>query len=73
MITVSGVCKCKDCEARTSSIYRMIGACMNCGLDRILMLFRAGDKVCLLDCPKCGVREVKSQRAATDREIPEAP
>ena len=73
MITVSGICMCKDCTDRTSDIYRMVGACLNCGTDRILMLFRFGDPAVPLDCPVCGCwHKVTPQRIARDDEIPEA-
>lgn len=34
MITVDARCGCLDCRARTENIYRMIGACSNCGQKR---------------------------------------
>ena len=71
MLTVSGICMCAKCEARTRDIYRMVGTCYNCGQKDILMLFRAGDKAAHLDCPVCGNwRSVHSQRLATPDEIP---
>jgi uncharacterized Zn finger protein (UPF0148 family) len=73
VITVSGVCVCAKCEGRTRDIYRMVGTCLNCGTGDILMLFRAGDKAGVLDCPVCGVwRSVRPNRLATDDEIPAA-
>lgn len=72
MITVDGRCSCARCEARTGNIYRMVGACRNCGLTPVLMLFREGDPTAILKCPTCGTREVASNRLATPDEIPEA-
>ena len=71
LATVDGRCGCKNCEARTMDIYRMIGACYNCGAKPILMLFRSGDPTAAQDCPLCGKwHGVHSQRRATDAEIP---
>lgn len=73
MITVSGMCNCSKCVSRTTSMYRMVGYCRNCGTQDILMLFRAGDKAVDLDCPVCGNwHTVYAQRLATDGEIPAA-
>ena len=70
---VDGRCFCDKCEARTTSIYRMVGFCWNCKADPILMIFRAGDKANDLDCPVCGVyQKVHPQRLATPDEIPAA-
>jgi predicted RNA-binding Zn-ribbon protein involved in translation (DUF1610 family) len=78
MLTVSGKCMCSKCESRTTNQYRMIGHCLNCGQDKILMLFRSGDKAHNLDCPTCGERGIMSfsgvhpDRLATEDEIPAA-
>lgn len=72
MITVSGVCTCSRCEIGQRRIYRMVGACANCQTGPILMLFRAGDPVMPLDCPRCGCKTVHAKRYATDDEIPGA-
>lgn len=75
MLTVSGVCTCDRCErVGHREIYRMIGSCYNCKAQRILMLYRAGDKAAPLDCPTCGnFQSVRPSRLATDDEIPAAP
>lgn len=72
MLTVSGVCTCARCEQHGGcGIYRMVGSCYNCTSGPILMLFRAGDRVAVLPCPRCGVRDVHAKRAATDDEVPD--
>jgi DNA-directed RNA polymerase subunit M/transcription elongation factor TFIIS len=75
-LTVSGVCTCSRC-GEAKNIYRMIGKCLNCGTDSVLMLFRAGEKTQVLKCPVCGVgypyEGVRAYRLATDDEIPVAP
>lgn len=71
MLTASGVCTCNRCErSGQREIYRMVGSCSNCMTDPILMLFRAGDPVDTLTCPRCKVPAVRAKRAATDDEIP---
>lgn len=71
MITIDGRCHCSKCRATTEDIYRMIGACGNCGTANILMLFRAGDPARNLDCPVCGNwSKVMPQRLATPDEVP---
>lgn len=70
LATVSGVCTCSKCEAVGRSIYRMVGKCSNCQAGPILMLYRAGDRASVLECPSCGCREVYASRRATDDEIP---
>lgn len=73
MLTVDGRCGCSQCEERTGNIYRMVGHCTNCGTEPVLMLFRAGDPKCDLDCPECGVwKAIHPDRKATDDEIPAA-
>lgn len=73
MTTVDGRCFCQHCTDRTENIYRMVGACYNCGAKPILMLFRLGDKSASLDCPRCGNwHSVHPLRLATDEEIPAA-
>lgn len=72
MLTVSGVCICSRCEVGERRVYRMIGSCWNCDTEPILMLFRSGDRTSVLDCPRCGCKEVHAIRHATDDEIPEA-
>ena len=70
MLTVSGLCGCPSCTERTTSIYRMIGSCRNCGQRDILMLFRSGDPSRSLDCPVCGnYWTVNASRLATEDEI----
>lgn len=70
--TVSGVCVCSRCEQRPRHIYRMVGRCLNCTAEPILMLFRSGDKTLPLECPLCGCITVHAQRRATVDEIPAA-
>lgn len=72
MLTVSALCMCVRCTSRTGEIYRMVGACSNCGTKDILILFRAGDQTREVECPVCKVRQVRSIRLATDDEIPAA-
>ena len=74
MLTVSGVCTCGRCDrSGRREIYRMAGSCYNCTAKPILMLYRAGDKACPLDCPACGnYQSVHPSRLATDDEIPAA-
>lgn len=70
---VDARCGCEACETRTGNVYRMVGWCSNCKQDGIVCLYRSGDSVRDLDCPRCGhyysVRR-SSQRLATDDEIP---
>jgi hypothetical protein len=71
MLTVDGRCTCHRCEARTTSIYRMIGVCRNCGATPILMLFRAGDPATPRNCPTCGGYDTLAPlRLATEEETP---
>ena len=76
MTTVDCRCFCHFCEKRTTSIYRMVGACLNCGAEPILFLIRAGDKAPTMtfpvECPTCGVRAAYANRLATEDEIPAA-
>lgn len=72
IVTVSGVCICDRCEVGQRAIYRMIGKCLNCKTDPILMLFRAGDEASSLKCPICECNRVYAYRRATDDEIPAA-
>jgi len=73
MLTTSGICQCQRCTSRTSDIYRMIGTCTNCMADRILMLFRAGDRAERLTCPICRCSNaVMPIRVATVDEVPSA-
>jgi hypothetical protein len=68
-----GRCFCDRCESRTKDIYRMVGRCLNCHVEPILMLYRAGDPAVKLDCPRCGFwGGVDPQRMATPDEIPAA-
>lgn len=70
MLTVDD--RCLACPQETS-IYRMVGRCLNCGADPILVLTTSGHEVnrraC---CPVCGTSNVNPSRLATDDEIPEA-
>lgn len=69
--TIDCRCGCNDCEARTSDIYRMVGACYNCQSKPFLMLFRAGDKTKSADCPVCKCYStVHVLRKAEDHETP---
>lgn len=73
MLTIDMRCQCAKCNARTQNIYRMVGVCLNCGTEPILMLFRAGDPTNRGNCPKCECHNtVMVKRLATDDEIPEA-
>lgn len=35
MITIDGRCHCQQCKNQTENIYRMVGACRNCGTTEI--------------------------------------
>lgn len=70
MITVDERCSDKACKHK--GVYRMVGSCQNCGLDRVLVLFTAGHETRQAECPKCQCQTVGRYRSATDDEIPEA-
>jgi hypothetical protein len=71
MVFIDGRCGCSRCVQRTQNTYRMVGYCVNCGTEPILILYRAGDGAADQDCPVCGNwRAVKTKRLATPDEIP---
>ena len=68
---VDARCGCSRCVARTENVYRMMGHCVNCGANNILILYREGDEAARQDCPMCGNwRSVTPDRLATADEIP---
>jgi hypothetical protein len=70
---VDARCMCRRCEDRTTNVYRMVGYCLNCKTEPILIIYRAGDKASDCDCPVCGVwHSVRARRMATADEIPAA-
>jgi hypothetical protein len=71
-VFIDARCHCKRCTDRTTSGYRMVGKCRNCGVDA-LVLYRAGDTSSAADCPTCGNwRTVHTTRLATEDEVPVA-
>ena len=76
VITVDCRCSCSRCEAQSKDIYRMVGACLNCGQGDILFLIRAGDPAPSSTfpekCPACGNRKAYAERLATADEVPAA-
>lgn len=71
MLTID--CRCGHSTCRDKNIYRMVGACSNCGTKNVLMLFTAThDSYMPQCCPVCGCAKVHAQRLATADEIPAA-
>lgn len=71
MITIDARCT-KPTPCRTS-VYRMVGYCLNCKADPILIINTETHSASNVDCPVCGnFHSVKQSRLATDDEIPEA-
>lgn len=71
MLTIDDRCSHRDCTQK--GIYRMVGSCLNCGTDNILLLITEGhEKPTRAECPTCGCRDVSPMRLATEDEIPSA-
>lgn len=70
MVTADARCKHPSCTEK--NIYRMVGACSNCGGGDILILYTSGHTAHSVDCPLCGNNTVSGRRLATDDEIPAA-
>lgn len=74
MLTIDERCSHPRCYE--PNIYRMVGACRNCGTGDILVLLTAGHEAhgsassFGYRCPVCGCRDVRVSRLATDDEFP---
>lgn len=68
MLIADDRCQHGDCVDKGA--YRMVGHCLNCGAEPVLMLFTAGHDARLLPCPTCGCRRVAPERLAAGDEIP---
>lgn len=74
MLTIDDRCHHPRCDEQ--NIYRMVGSCRNCGTEDILVLYSAGHPATGtgassgLQCPVCGVRDVRTNRLATPDEVP---
>ena len=74
MLFIDKRCTYRGCAHKTG-VYRMVGRCVNCGTENILVMFTEGHRKGDADCPVCGVYwGVKSttMRLATPDEIPVA-
>ncbi len=74
MLFVDHRCHARECEGMTGA-YRMVGKCINCGTEDILVMFTEQHEKQDSDCPVCKCRdEVKAftMRLATPDEIPVA-
>lgn len=63
--------RCSRCQEQGRGIYRMVGHCLNCKTEDVLMLFsETHEALGGMTCPKCGTSNLRAQRLATDDEIP---
>ena len=71
MLTADKRCGAPECVNK--GIYRMVGKCINCMSEPILILFTAGHETEKGKCPVCeNARSVMPLRIATVDEIPSA-
>jgi DNA-directed RNA polymerase subunit RPC12/RpoP len=62
--------RCGHPRCDEPGVYRMVGACYNCGAKPLLGLFTAGHEATGGECPACGCRRLHWDRLATPAKIP---
>lgn len=71
MLTIDN--RCSDRACANKNIYRMVGACTNCGTYAILVLNTEGHEARgNRKCPVCACHSVRQDRLATPDEFPAA-
>ena len=69
-LIIDARCHCADCEARTQATYQMIGSCLNCRTQGIVITYRRGDWARLVECPVCGCRRSVEPRGLVEEPQP---
>jgi hypothetical protein len=50
-------------------MYQMVGSCMNCHAEEVLVLYTVGHKAVETTCPVCENKSVVVRRLATEEEL----